>query len=183
MHQPLQRGPPPRSPPIALQCYHILERLVITSHAYGMGLYQPHCRHLHARLRSKIPRPFPTSSPRTSQHSPHAWQKPQYGAHPQLTPAHDDSSTLAQPALTRIQEIIGTLLFNGRAFDSTMIVALGTINFNQTKGTQATDQAVTQLLNYASAKPMPQSAITSATCASIYTVTPPTSLNPTLEAA
>jgi hypothetical protein len=34
---------------------------------------------------------------------PHAWQKTQYGAHPQLTPAQDDSSILAQSVLTRIQ--------------------------------------------------------------------------------
>jgi hypothetical protein len=34
-----------------------------------------------------------------------------------------------------------------------MLVALGTIASNQTKGTQATAQAVTQILNYASAHP------------------------------
>jgi hypothetical protein len=54
------------------------------------------------------------------QHPPHAWHKPKYGAHPQLTPTHNESSTLAQPALTRIQEIAGKLLFYGRAVDSTM---------------------------------------------------------------
>jgi hypothetical protein len=87
------------------------------------------------------------------QHSPRAWQKPQYSAHPQMTPVHDDSTILPHPALTRIQEIIGTLLFYGRAIDSTMLVALGTIASKQTKGTQATDQAIKQLLNYASAHP------------------------------
>jgi hypothetical protein len=87
------------------------------------------------------------------QHSSRAWQKPQYGAHPQMTPAHDDSTILPQPELTRIQEIIGTLLFYGRAINSTMLVALGTIASKQIKGTDSTSQAFTQLLNYASAHP------------------------------
>jgi hypothetical protein len=87
------------------------------------------------------------------QHSPHAWQKPQYGTQPQLTPAHDDSAILPKPELTRIQEIVGTLLFYGRAIDSTMLVALGTIASKQTRGTKSTAQAVTQLLNYAAAHP------------------------------
>jgi hypothetical protein len=86
-------------------------------------------------------------------YSPHAWQKPQYSAHPQMTPAHDDSSILPQPELTRIQEIICTLIFYVRAINSTMLVALGKIASKQTKGTQTTAQAVTQLLNYTSAHP------------------------------
>jgi hypothetical protein len=43
--------------------------------------------------------------------------------------------------------------FYGRAIYSTMLVALGTITSNQTKGTHATAQAVKQLLHYASAHP------------------------------
>jgi hypothetical protein len=82
-----------------------------------------------------------------------ARKKPQYGSHPQLTLAHDDSSILAPPALTRIQKIIGTLLFNGCSVDIIMIVTLGTIASNQREGTQTITQAVTQLLNYASAQP------------------------------
>jgi hypothetical protein len=88
-----------------------------------------------------------------TQHSPHAWTKPQYGSHPQLTPAPDDTDLLPPSTLTRIQEIVGTLLFYGRAIDSTMLVALGTIASQQSKGTQAMAQALTQLLNYAAAHP------------------------------
>jgi hypothetical protein len=51
--------------------------------------------------------------------------------------------------------IVGTLLFYGRAIDSTMSVALGTIASQQSKGTQATAQALTQLLKYAAAHPDP----------------------------
>jgi hypothetical protein len=73
-----------------------------------------------------------------AQHSPHAWTKPQYGSHPQLTPAPDATDLLPPSPLTRIQEFFGTLLFYGRAINSTMLVALGTIASQQFKGTQAT---------------------------------------------
>jgi hypothetical protein len=56
------------------------------------------------------------------QHSPHAWQRPQYGKHPQMTPYFEKSTILPQSELTRIQEIIETFLFYGRAIDSIMLV-------------------------------------------------------------
>jgi hypothetical protein len=87
------------------------------------------------------------------QHSPHAWQRPQYGRQPQMTPDFDDSAILPPSELTHIQEIVGTFLFYGRAIDSTILVALGTIASKKSKGTHATSQAVTQLLNYAAAHP------------------------------
>jgi hypothetical protein len=72
------------------------------------------------------------------QRSPHVLHKPQYGTHPQMTPTPDDTAILPQPQLTRIEEIIGTLLFYGRAIERTILVALGNIASKQTKGTQAT---------------------------------------------
>jgi hypothetical protein len=85
--------------------------------------------------------------------SPHAWTNPIYGTPTQLTSPVDDTALLPPAELTRIQEITGTLLFYARAIDSTMLVALGTIASNQSKGMQATAQALTQLLNYAAAHP------------------------------
>jgi hypothetical protein len=79
------------------------------------------------------------------QHSHHAWFKPQYYTHPQLTTALGDTAILPQPELMRIQEVIGTLLFYGCAIYSKMMVVLGTIASKQTKVTQATTQAITQL--------------------------------------
>jgi hypothetical protein len=86
-----------------------------------------------------------------SHHSPHILTKPQYGSHSQLTPTPDDTDLLPPSTLTRIQEVIGTLLFYGRAIDSNMLVTLGTITSQPSKGTQATEQALTQLINYAAA--------------------------------
>jgi hypothetical protein len=54
---------------------------------------------------------------------------------------------------TRLQEVIGTLLYYARTIDSTMLVCLGTLAAAQTKGTAATTQACTQLLNYAATHP------------------------------
>jgi hypothetical protein len=96
---------------------------------------------------------FQHTPTRRAEHSPHAWSKPVYGTHPQLTSPVDDTALLPQSALTRIQEITGTLLFYARAIDCTILVALGTIASNESKGTYATAQALTQLLNYASAHP------------------------------
>jgi hypothetical protein len=53
----------------------------------------------------------------------------------------------------QIQEVVGAILFYGCDIDSTMLVVLGTIASKQTKGTKATTQALTQLLNYAAAHP------------------------------
>jgi hypothetical protein len=88
-----------------------------------------------------------------AEHSPHAWSKSIYGTHPQLTSPVDDTSLLPQSALTRIQEITGTLLFYARVIDCTMLVVLGIVASNQSTGTHATAQALTQLLNYAAAHP------------------------------
>jgi hypothetical protein len=96
---------------------------------------------------------FQHTPPHRHEHSPHAWNKTVYGTHPQLTSPVDDKSLLLPSELTRIQEITGTLLFYARAIDITMLVALGTIASNQSKGTQATAQALTQLLNYTAAHP------------------------------
>jgi hypothetical protein len=68
---------------------------------------------------------------------------PQDDARPRYT------AVLPHPELTRIQEVVGTLLFYSRAINITMMVALGNIASKQTKGTQATAQSITQLLNYA----------------------------------
>jgi hypothetical protein len=96
---------------------------------------------------------FKHTPTRRAEHSPHAWSKPVYGTHPQITSPIDDTALLPQPALTRIKEITGTLLLYVHAIDCTMLVALGTFTSNQSKGTHTTVQALTQLLNYAAAHP------------------------------
>ena len=83
------------------------------------------------------------------QHSPNAWTEPVYGAAVQLTAPEDTSAPLNADGIKRLQEVVGTFLYYTRAIDATMIVALGCLAAAQTKGTEATAQAITQLLNYA----------------------------------
>jgi hypothetical protein len=96
---------------------------------------------------------FQTPLPSRAQHSPHAWIAPTYGQPTQYTEPADTSEPLPPAGLTRLQEIIGTLLYYARAVDSTMLVALGSLASAQSKGTQATARAATQLLNYCATHP------------------------------
>jgi hypothetical protein len=91
--------------------------------------------------------------PPKPQDSPHAWTRPVYGAHTQLTAPLDDTAPLSPEDRKRLQEVIGTLLYYSRAIDSTMLVTLGTLAAAQTISTQATAAACTQLLNYCATHP------------------------------
>jgi hypothetical protein len=92
----------------------------------------------------------PSSRP---EHSPHAWTKPQFGAPTQLTAPTDTSPRLDAEGVTRVQQILGTLLHYARAVDSTMLVALSSLASQQTKSTETTAKAITKLLNYCATHP------------------------------
>jgi Reverse transcriptase (RNA-dependent DNA polymerase) len=96
---------------------------------------------------------FAHPPPEEPEHSPHAWIAPEYGASTQYAAPDDDSPPLSKDGITRLQQIIGTLLFYGRAVDNTMLVALGTVAAAQTQGTEKTMEAIVQLLNYAATHP------------------------------
>jgi hypothetical protein len=96
---------------------------------------------------------FQHPTPTKPQHSPHAWIKPIYGAAPQMTALPDTSTTLTAAELTTLQQIIGTLLYDARAVDSSMLVALGTLASAQTKATTNTMKAARQRLDYAATHP------------------------------
>jgi hypothetical protein len=106
---------------------------------------------------------FQHPRPSKPQDSPYPWNKPDYGSKVQLSPLPDTTTPLDAASKTRLQEIVGTLLYYARAVDSIMLVALGSLAAAQSKGTQATVQACTQLLNYAEPRiQMPPSATTPA---------------------
>jgi len=65
----------------------------------------------------------------------------------------DTTANLDHTQTKRLQQIIGVLLYYGRALDLTMLVALGSLAAAQSEGTQATSKACTQLLNYAATHP------------------------------
>jgi hypothetical protein len=91
---------------------------------------------------------FEHPAPNRARHSPYKCSTPQYGAKIQYSEAEDTTKPLHPKETKQLQEIIGTLLYYGRAVDSTMLVSLGTLASAQTKGTQATKKAAAQLLDY-----------------------------------
>ena len=96
---------------------------------------------------------FQHPHPARLQHSPHEWQKPNYGAKTQYAQAEDTSEPLDAADTKRVQEVLGTLLFYARAVDPTMLVAIGDTATQQAKGTKATMQAIIYLLNYCATHP------------------------------
>jgi hypothetical protein len=65
----------------------------------------------------------------------------------------DTSLPLDKAGITKLQQIIGTLLYYARAVDNTMPVALGTLASAQTQATTQIMDAAIHLLNYAATHP------------------------------
>jgi Reverse transcriptase (RNA-dependent DNA polymerase) len=96
---------------------------------------------------------FTHPTPTRSQHSPHPWIPPNYGASVQYAEPEDTSPPLDKRGTKLLQEVIGTFLFYGRAVDNTMLAALGTLATAQTCGTAKTMDSLVQLLDYAATHP------------------------------
>ena len=92
--------------------------------------------------------------PKKPQAAPSKWTAPNYGASVQYAEPEDETNHLDKSGITRLQEIIGVLLYYARAVDNTMLVSLGIMLASaQTQGTEATMDAATLLLNYAASNP------------------------------
>ena len=91
--------------------------------------------------------------PTKPEHSPHPWQKPNYGAKKQFAILPDDTTALDTTDKRRILEVLGTLLFYARAIDSTLLTAIGELATEQSEGTQTTMEKLSQLLNYCATHP------------------------------
>jgi hypothetical protein len=94
---------------------------------------------------------FQHQPPKRPQHAPHAWIPPSYGAKTQAPTPQDTSPLLDQAGITRIQQIVGVLLFYARAVHSTMLPALGTIAAGL--HTTANERTTSHLLDYAATHP------------------------------
>jgi len=92
--------------------------------------------------------------PKRKQHAPHRWNTPTYGAKVQYATSDDDAPLLDPPSLTRVQQIVGMLLYYAMAIDNTMLVALGSIAGQQAKATTSTMTAANWLLDYAASNPI-----------------------------
>ena len=96
---------------------------------------------------------FQHNFPRTPEHSPHPWQRPNYGAKTQFAAPPDTAPALDAADKLRILEVLGTLLFYARAIDSTLLTAIGELATEQSQSTTHTMEKLAQLLNYCATHP------------------------------
>ena len=92
-------------------------------------------------------------SPAKPQLSPHKHRGITYGAKEQHTHTAPPSPKLDEKGVKHVQEVVGALLFYGRAVDNKLLVAINTIGIQQATATEATNKAVTTLLDYLATYP------------------------------
>jgi hypothetical protein len=91
--------------------------------------------------------------PAKPQHAPHKAKTPQYGVKVQMTDPPDETPKCNKQIINLIQQIIGCVLFYGRAIDSTLLTALSTLSSEQAQATEQTKEAVDMLLDYCATHP------------------------------
>jgi hypothetical protein len=102
-----------------------------------------------ANLRVKFDHPFPSKP----QHSPYKHAPIIYGAKVQYATGPDDSTPLDKDGVKRVQAIVGALLYYARAVDNKLLVALSELGQQQAAATEATNDAINQLLDYVATYP------------------------------
>lgn len=85
--------------------------------------------------------------PNAGTDNPCAYIVPAYGRSVQF-PHRDQTAPLPPPALTRLQQILGTLLFYGRAVDATILVRISKLSSHQSHATAADLSAAETVLAY-----------------------------------
>lgn len=85
---------------------------------------------------------------------PHDYTTPAYGKRRQYAQDPDMTPPLEKEGTTFVQSTVGSLLYYGRATDSTMLPALNEISTQQSKPTEKTLKATNHLLDYAATYPL-----------------------------
>jgi hypothetical protein len=95
---------------------------------------------------------FGHEKPSKIQNSPHPHKITQYGTKIQYVEDEDESPPLNKKEKKYVQAVAGTLLYYGRAIDSTILTSLSSLATEQAKPTQKTIETVKQLLDYCKMK-------------------------------
>ena len=91
-------------------------------------------------------------STRKKQLAPHEWTAPIYGKNRQFAKPDDISPPLDNAGRqTRVQSVVGSFLYYGRAIDNTILPALNEISFMQSSPTEKTNEKIQTLLEYLNA--------------------------------
>ena len=103
----------------------------------------------------KVLHKFQHTPPKSPVYSPflaYPW-KPQKQGERQYAPSQDTSPSLNPTRTTRIQSIVGSVLYYARAIDYTLLPALNTISAHQSKPTEKTEKHCRRILDYLSTYP------------------------------
>ena len=96
---------------------------------------------------------FNHQKPDVNEDAPSKYISPTYGSKIQMPLPPDTSKLLNKKGITRVQKVVGCLLFYALAVDPTMLVAISDLAAAQSKSTENTNAALTKLLNYAASHP------------------------------
>jgi hypothetical protein len=96
---------------------------------------------------------FQHPMPKRPQYAPHNWTVPAYDQHIQYAPHPDAIPPATSAEIARAQAIVGTLLYNTRALDPTLLVPLSALASQLSTTTTTTVNAVSHLLYYCSTHP------------------------------
>ncbi len=96
---------------------------------------------------------FGHKPPNKPQHQPHEHTIPTYGATIQYAKAVDTTTPLSKDKKKYIQQVIGTLLYYGRAVDATILVVLSLLASAQSSPTKDTMKRTRHLLDYVATHP------------------------------
>ena len=86
--------------------------------------------------------------PKKPENRPHYHVQPQYGTKVQLTDPRDKTPLLQPDDITKLQQIIGDLLYYARALDDTLMATLNEMASVEYQGTQETMQATKKPMEY-----------------------------------
>jgi hypothetical protein len=85
--------------------------------------------------------------PKRPQYAPHNWTVLAYGQRIQYVPAPDLAPPATKSDIIQAQTIVGTLLYNARAVDPTLLMPLSTLAAELSTATTTTIKAVADLLD------------------------------------
>jgi hypothetical protein len=91
--------------------------------------------------------------PKRPQYAPHNWTVPAYGQRIQYAPLPDAAPPATAVEITRSQANVGTLLYNARVVDPTILVPFSALASQLFTATSTTIKAVSHLLYYCSTHP------------------------------
>ena len=97
---------------------------------------------------AKLLQRFIHTTPKRPEHKPHQHVQPQYGTKAKFTEPEDKTPLLQPKDITKLQQIIGEMLYYARVVGGTLMITLNGLEYAQTNGTQENMYATEKLMDY-----------------------------------